>query len=554
MAKSSQEILHNIIVEKVYNETISEYNEVADRDVKWVMDFKGQVVNKVFLENYAIEFFETIKKAGYTRIQIGGLESTAIPIVGALVLLDTENIICNSFYIRKSKKKSSLPNLIEGEILKDIPIILVDDIINSGSSFKKSQTILQEKYCMEISGVFTALRFRDMPYYVNFHEKSIQVWSIFELHDFGETLGLKNIQEKDKNIIQEDKYTIYKTNILCKANPYIVVPKSAPLLNGKNIYIGIDDGNFLCIDKETSTIVWSFKVLFGSDGKRILSSAAIYKDYVFFGAYDGIFYCLDKHTGKIKWTYIDADWIGSSPCINHQQGIVYIGLEFGLWRKKGGIVALNIKTGKFIWKNYDTMGECTHASPAYNHKHSIVVCGNNDHCMRAYNAKDGTLLWQYQTNGEIKYGAIFDDTRDLVIFGSMDGGLYALNMSDGSLYHRFNARYGFYNNPVQSGAVIYAGSLDKVIYAYDLDTLETVWKYETSGRIFATPMIEAESLFIGSNDGRLYELDTISGRVNAVIQLSERIVNTVQIERNIENKRIIYIATHACELYKAREL
>ena len=95
------------------------------------------------------------------------------------------------------------------------------------------------------------------------------------------------------------------------------------------------------------------------------------------------------------------------------------------------------------------MREYTHASPAYNIKHNIVVCGSNDNSMRAYDAKDGVLLWEYQTHGEVKYSAIFDDTRNLVIFGSMDGGLYALHMSDGSLYHRFEARYGFYSNPVQ---------------------------------------------------------------------------------------------------------
>lgn len=82
--------------------------------------------------------------------------------------------------------------------------------------------------------------------------------------------------------------------------------------------MGIDDGNFVCIDTDTSLIVWSFRVPFGTMGKRILSSPAIYKNFVFFGAYDGTFYCIDKHTGKVVWTCIDADWIGSSPCINNK--------------------------------------------------------------------------------------------------------------------------------------------------------------------------------------------------------------------------------------------
>ncbi len=554
MTTSSKKILHKIIVENVYNETIADYNEVADRNIKWVMDFKWQVVSKLFLENYAIEFFRVIKEAGYTSIQIGGLESTAIPIVWALALLDTEGIICNSFYIRKSRKKSSLPNLIEWEILKNIPIILVDDILNSGSSFRKSQTIIREQHTMEISGVFVALRFRDREYYREFHEKSIKIWSIFELNDFSEKIRVKNIDTIIENTPKLDKYEVYKTNTLCKANPYIIVPKSAPLLDWTRIYIWIDDGNFICVDKETSAIIWSFKVLFGVNGKRILSSPAIYKDFVFFGAYDGVFYCLDKYTGKVIWTYIEADWIGSSPCVNHKKWIVYIGLEFGLWRKKWGIVAIDIVSGKILWRNYESMPEYTHASPAYDSKHDVVVCGSNDHYMRAYDAKDGKLLWEYQTHGEVKYSAIFDDARDLVIFGSMDGGLYVLHMSDGSLYHRFEAKHGFYNNPIQKGSIIYASSLDKTIYAYNLDTLWVEWKYATKWRILASPILDDDILLVGSNDGCLYEIDSKNWKVNAIIQLSERIVNRVQVEKNKTGKRTIYISTHACELYKAIEL
>ncbi len=554
MWTTSRRILYDIIVEQVYNTDIQEISQRADRDITWVMDFKWQVVNKVFLENYAIEFFETIKKAWYTSIQIGGLESTAIPIVWALVLLDTENIICNSFYIRKSRKKSSLPNLIEWKVLQDIPIILVDDLINTGTSFKKQEVILWEKYSMQISGVFVALRFRDADFYTDFHSKNITIWSIFELNDFADTLGIQNIVPSNIDVPPWEKYKIYSRTELCKANPYLVIPKSAPILDQKKLYMGIDDWRFLCIDTLTGTILWSFKILFGSKGKRILSSPAIYREYVFFGAYDGTFYCLDKNNGNIIWTFMDADWIGSSPCINHKKWIVYVWLEFGLFRKRGGVVAIEIKTGKTLWRDYNSMTEYTHASPAYNQKHTIVVCWSNDGSMHCFDALSGKVKWSYKTNGEIKYSAIFDDTRNVVIFGSMDGGLYVLHASDGTLYHRFEARFGFYSNPIQDWAIIYIGSLDKVVYAYHLDTKTIEWQYETSGRIYASPIIDDDRLFIGSNDGRLYEFDIATGKVNATIQLSERIVNRVQIETDEYGKRMIYILTHACELYKAIEI
>ena len=172
---------------------------------------------------------------------------------------------------------------------------------------------------MEISGVFVALRFRYMDAYSEFDVLGIKMWSIFELDDFQKDLPVQNIVTPPKHIPNENAYTLYTGLKLSMANPYIVCPKSAPLLDEDRIYMGVDDGNFICIDTETSTILWTFRVPFGALGKRILSSSAIYQDFVFFGAYDGTFYALNKYTGKIIWTCIDADWIGSSPCINHKQ-------------------------------------------------------------------------------------------------------------------------------------------------------------------------------------------------------------------------------------------
>lgn len=97
------------------------------------------------------------------------------------------------------------------------------------------------------------------------------------------------------------------------------------------------------------------------------------------------------------------------------------------------------------------------------------------------------------------------------------------------------------------------GSLDKQVYCFNLSTKKTEWIFETSGRVFASPLLDYESVFIGSNDGRLYELDACTGKLRAFLQLTERIVNGIQVDHLINRKRILYIPTHACELYRMRE-
>jgi outer membrane protein assembly factor BamB len=68
--------------------------------------------------------------------------------------------------------------------------------------------------------------------------------------------------------------------------------------------------------------------------------------------------------------------------------------------------------------------------------------------------------------------------------------------------------------------------------------------YETGGRIFASPIIEAESLWISSNDGRLHEVDRETGKLKSFFQTTERIVNSIASQNDV-----LYVPTVANEIY-----
>jgi len=132
----------------------------------------------------------------------------AIPLVSAIVMKSLElNMPVNGFFIRKSRKKSGLLNMIEGKINNE-KIILVDDIINSGSSFIRQVEVLEkiknnkeENFGdkslenIKINSVFSIMRFRDLKYYKYFNEKNIKVESLFELNDI-----TKDVYQKNKNL------------------------------------------------------------------------------------------------------------------------------------------------------------------------------------------------------------------------------------------------------------------------------------------------------------------------------------------------------------------
>jgi outer membrane protein assembly factor BamB/orotate phosphoribosyltransferase len=547
------DILLEIIKNKVFREEEIQTISLAANDevMPWLFDFKSVALSRLFLEEYARLFWETLYEYEGKGVQIGGMESGAIPLVAGLSLFARETSTVNPFYIRKSRKKGDLANSIEGKIKKGLPLILVDDILNNGATMKKQIAILEESG-YKVNAIFVCVRFRDLSFYKEITDKGIRIESIFELDDLSGVLPVKNLTSPLINRIPRRYKIDYKVTLTDRPNLYTVLPKSGPVLSGDSILIGADDGTFYALSKDTGAVLWTYKVHFGANGKRIFSTCAVWKEFVIFGAYDGNLYCLNKETGKVEWVFMDADWIGSSPCVDPDRGIVFIGLEFGLFKKHGGVAAIDIKTGKPLWKNYSMAG-LTHASPTYNKKHNVVVCGSNDNNIYAFDATSGTLLWKYETQGEIKYGAVFDDRRDSVCLGSMDGGVYVLRVQGGSLYHRFEARFGFYSTPVIANRYLYIGSLDKRVYCFDLENKKTAWAFETGGRIFASPLLDGDSLFIGSNDGMLYEIHKDTGKLLHSLQLTERIVNRIQLDQEKNGKKVLYVGTHLCELYRIIE-
>lgn len=546
------ERLFRIIQAKVYK--TDEIREVSmnsqDVEKSWIFDFKSVSLSKEFLKDFSDAFWASMQETfGQKPVQVGGMETGAIPLLAGVSLFAPHDRLANSFYIRKSRKKSDLANQVEGDILPDVPIVLVDDIINNGNTLRKQVKILEEKG-HAVASLFACLRFQDMDAYKDLLDKGMTIRSIFQLDDFKDVLPVRNLKPAQPPLRHGKYEPEWKVTLTNKPNLYAVIPKSGPVISRDHIYMGVDDGTFYCLNKHTGDVMWTYKVLFGAAGKRIFSTPAVHKDKVIFGAYDGNLYCLNAETGKREWVFMDADWIGSSPCVDPDKGIVFIGLEFGLFKKRGGVAALSVATGKVLWKNYSMEG-LTHASPAYSKKHNIVVCGCNDMFVYAFDASDGKVVWKFKTEGEVKYGAVFDDRRGVVVIASMDGGVYVLNSKDGVLYHKYEGQAGFYSTPAIVDTKIIIGSLDKKVYCFDLDSRNTIWKFETSGRIFASPVIIDNSVFIGSNDGLLRELSVTDGKIHSQLQFTERIVNKIAPDLD-ECRGVIYIPTHVGELYKVK--
>ena len=524
----------------------------------WIFDFRKITMQASVLDTLGELFWESTKEA--YPFQIGTLETAGIPLMSSFVhkLYHEKNKgDASGFFIRKSRKKDGLARMVEGTLVPNRPVVLVDDLLNSGKTMMRQVKILEE-LGYEVAAIWVIIRFQDMSHYKYFTEKGIRVLSLFTLNDFEASLGVSNISE-ERDVEFPDIPFVPKWRFESgEPNYHLVAPKSDPVIDSSKVYIGSDRGVFWAINQSDGSIAWSRKVGFHISRKGILSSPAIWGKLVFFGAYDGNVYALDTETGRPKWIHFGGDWVGSSPALAPDLDTLFIGLEFGLIRKRGGIVAIDMSTGKRIWK-YENMPCYTHSSPLYIQKHKQVVIGSNDGAAYLFNAKTGELVWKFETGTptpkeltagfsdlDIKESFAYDEERDVLVFGTMAGSLFIVNRKTGEKVHEFKAEFGFTSTPCIYKGRVYATSLDKNLYCIDLNSGEELWRWNASARIFASPIIIENSLYIGANTGRLTELDPETGKELSFAMVTERITNRPAY--NPKTKRF-FVPTYANELY-----
>jgi orotate phosphoribosyltransferase len=534
-----KEILENVFV------SASDKNKIVATnldDLSWLMDFRKVLLKPDFLGKISDVLYKKIVEHVGNDFQVGGMEVAAIPIITSIVMKSIEKgRSVSGFFLRKSRKKSGLLNMFEG-VINDSTIVLVDDVLNSGESLLK-QVVALENIGKKVSYIIVIVQYRDISFYDEFTKRNITILSLFTLNDFENELQLNNLVDKSK-IAPEFPYKQQWT--FSSPDPHLgyVVPKSGMLLDDDVLYFGADNGIFWAIDAITGCVLWNYRILFGERGKYIFSTPVVFKDTVFFGAYDGNMYALNKKDGSIIWVSHDADWIGSSPCVSIQHNFVFIGMEYGFWKKKGGVTAYDVVTGKRKWDFFTK--EYVHASPSYVESKGVVVCGSNGGIVYALNAKNGTLLWQYNTTGEIKAGCAISPSEKYLVFGTFGKKFIVLDIETGDQFCELITLESNYSTPVWVDDDIFiATSLDKNIYCYDVNLCKVVWVYKTSSRIFADPVVFNGLVYVGNNSASIYIIDVKDGALVGFFQTSERITNKVVID---SKNQLVFVQTFANEI------
>jgi orotate phosphoribosyltransferase len=484
------------------------------RNGKWLIDTRVAFLNPKIAKEVAILFFSELKH--FMPCQLCCLELTGVPLMVALqsYLLELGYSV-NGVIIRKDRKTHGRQRKIEGE-LNDLPIVFVDDILNSGTSVEKATDALTD-VGRRIEHVISLIDFQVVGVKEALDAKGIQISTILRL----EQLGLRKTARDSGTELTVVFECVWRYK-LAFPNHYHVIPKSTPALDDTNLYIGFDSGKFVSLRQSDGVIQWEFQ-LSTRNTKGILSSPALGSETAFLAGYDGNFYCLNKDTGATVWQFNEADWIGSSPCLT--QDAVIVGLEHALPGTKGSIVSLHLQTGEKQWQI--RVPDYVHSGPLYVPSEGAVVVGTNEGSMLCIKALTGETIWCMKPLGPVKARAAFDESTGLVVFGSFDKNVYAVDISNGRIAWKAPTMGQVYCEPLIFNGEVYVGSTDKSLYVLDLGNGSTRVRIDANAKIYSGPSVIGDCVYFGATSGAVFQYNSASQELSGKYQLPEPITNKI---------------------------
>ncbi len=226
--------------------------------------------------------------------------------------------------------------------------------------------------------------------------------------------------------------------------------------------------------------------------------------------------------GGLQWRVQTNGPVRSSPVLAGAN--IYIGSG------DGNVYAIAARTGVVRWRH--ETGAAVASTPAV--ANGLVFVTGNDGRFRAVRASDGRLAWSFATGAAVplkwgyESGEIYTSSPavegQVVVFGSQDGHVYALDIRTGRERWRFRAGGRVYASPAVAAGTVYAADQAGSVFALSLTSGRQLWRFDTDGTrlnsadwgfdrttVQSSPAVAGGSVYVGARDGFLYAIDRATG-------------------------------------------
>jgi outer membrane protein assembly factor BamB len=269
--------------------------------------------------------------------------------------------------------------------------------------------------------------------------------------------------------------------------------RSTPLYYRNSIFIGCYDNNLYALNAGDGEFQWKYPTEGG-----IVSKPVAYEDNIYFGSEDYRLHVVGARSGKVVWTYYTDGPVRSS--VRIAEGHAFIGSDDQY------LHAVNVNTGRAAWK-FETSDPVRSTPYVAN---ELVYVGNEAGEFLTIDFR-GELKWRFRAKRAITSSPIIN--KQMIVFSSLDGTLYALDHRNGFVIWRFRLGKGSVSSPCVMDDIVFVGAADGFIYAVEAGTSKELWRFRTEHQVSSSPVIYKDSLYCGSVDGYLYCLEYRTGRL-----------------------------------------
>ncbi len=122
----------------------------------------------------------------------------------------------------------------------------------------------------------------------------------------------------------------------------------------------------------------------------------------------------------------------------------------------------------------------------------------------------GGEMWRFEkARGQYIEGGVAAD--GIFVIGNSDHNVYALDVDTGDLEWTFKTGHRVWATPLIVGDTVYIGSMDSNLYALRLSDGEELWKFAAKGAFASTPALRDGVLYTGTFGNRFYAIDADDG-------------------------------------------
>jgi outer membrane protein assembly factor BamB len=298
--------------------------------------------------------------------------------------------------------------------------------------------------------------------------------------------GVAYIASTDKHLYAVDLMTGKE-----KWKAKLGIMKASPAVKSGRVYVGDVEGNVFAVKVDTGELVWKYT---SETGGEIASGCNFYGENILVAAQGMPVTCLDKD-GKKVWTFDIDGGSNGTPTVSGDM-VFASGCD-------SAFHAIDAKTGKELW-NLPISGQAAATTAV---KGDSAYVGTVSCEVLAFDLKAKKQQWMFTPKvkaQEFRSSAAVTDS--LVVVGSRDKKVYALNRSDGSPKWTFVTEGMVDASPVVIGERVYigCGSLPGEFFVLDLNTGKKIQAITLDGAISGSVGVGPDCILVGTEKGSVY--------------------------------------------------